>query len=212
MTSNRHGQPSPMPSSTPSSLYVSKSLPVDSVEFRPLCNCGRRFQCNCCRKAIGDKRKRSAVARLEERAGDDGELWTVLLTTTTCGDWIREVAELWRRWTAIGKRRSQLRFRKHTDGLAGIRLGVASLHLCNSRLAYSPHLHAVFATDPSWDQYSIIHAWDRFSDGFAGPQVVMSTVKITRYSILGEIPDDMESQAELATVVRGVRLVRSMGR
>jgi len=37
-------------------------------------------------------------------------------------------------------------------------------------------------------------------------------VKITRYSILGEIPDDMESQAELATVLRGVRLVRSMGR
>jgi len=206
MTRNRQPLPAlPLQSSIPSSQY---RLIVTTSQR---CNCERRWECDECREYWIRRRQRSNERWLADAIGSDGETWFGMFTIKTNGDWQAEVNELFSRWSRLGKLRSQLRYRANQNGLGAIRRGIGVIHLVGSNGHYQPHLHAVLVSDPSLDIRPITNAWQSVG-GYADMQSARSLGAVVRYSIAGPLPDAVEDRKEVATLLRGVRIVRRLGR
>lgn len=188
----------------PSSLYVTHSL--------PRCNCGDRWQCDQCRRAWIGRRYRASKKWLRERINLDGEIWFALLTIPTGKEWLGETAELFERWSKLGKARSQQRFRKQRGQLGAIRRGIAVLHLLRRDGNYHPHLHAVIVSNANMDFQSVIDAWQAMGQGFADLQKADSLEATIRYSIADDVPNDPLERQSLASLLKGVRMVRRIGK
>lgn len=177
-----------------------------------LCQCGRRYECYECREYWVRRRCRSSEAWLRDAIGDDGKVWFVLSTLPVSGDWPTETTELFRRWSLLGKRRSQQRFRASQQGLGSIRRGIASLHLVGSRGRYQPHLHAVIVADPTMGTQALIEAWQTMGQGYVDAQRADSLGAVVRYAVAGPLPSDPIERASLGETLRGVRVIRRVGR
>ena len=189
---------------TQSSLYVSQSL--------HLCNCGDRFECETCRQSWIAKRSRTSERWLSNAIAVDGVAWFAMLTIPTLGEWVTESSELFRRWTKLGKQRSQQRFRGIPRGLGSIRRGIGVLHLVGRAGRFQPHLHGVIVSDPSIDSRSIIDAWQRFGQGFVDVQLARSLGAVVRYAIAGPLPHELADRKEVGAMLHGVKIVRRIGR
>lgn len=186
-----------------SSLYVSAPA---------RCNCGARWRCDQCRRSWIGRRYRSAYSWLLQSVDAGGVAWFAMLTIPTAGEWQRETNELWRRWRALGQQRTRERRNHSETGLVRIRRGIGALHLVNRAGAWQPHLHAVIAVDLQGDGTAIEDAWEALGDGFADVSPAASLEAVVRYSIAGELPACIADRETLERMMRGVRVVRRIGR
>ncbi len=180
---------------------ISHGLPQD---VNRLCNCGQRFVCSTCR--------RSRIRRLVRTHAKPIELsgipWAVLLTVAGTGDYLRDVNEMFQRWSLLGRQRSrQLRKIRRTGPLAQVQYGVAGVHFYTPR-GLRPHLHAVLAMV---DRLDVGLLSDHWGDWCNGSEVRTTVERSLAYAFGGWIPDDSARQ-QLQRVFHGRQLVRRIGR
>ena len=142
----------------------------------------------------------------------DGVVWFAVLRIPTGKEWLAESSELFERWGKLGKARSQQRFRKQKGQLGAIRRGIAVLHLSLQDGNHHPHLHAVIVADADMDSHTVIDAWKAMGQGTCELQVANSLEATIRYSIADVLPNDPLERQSLARLLKGVRMVRRIGK
>jgi|GEM_PF-3358521 len=196
----------PRPSLCPTRQYGT------SVTTPQRCQCSLRWECEECREYWVRRRQRTCYRWLEDALREDGQAWFAHLTIPAKGDWTAETNELFLRWSKLGKARSQQRFRAKQDGLACIRRGIGCLHLVNESKAWQPHLHAVLVTDRTTEDQSLVNNWQAMGVGYAEVELARSLGAVVRYSIAGPLPSDCEKRRMLSEALKGVRMIRRIGR
>ena len=197
---------SALPSSTTLSSLYGRSVTTS------LCKCGRRWECMECRRYWVDRLKRSNGPWLRDAMGNDGLAWFVTLTIPTKREWFSELPQLFDRWSKLGKQRSQQRFRGTQNGLGSIRRGIAALHLVNKAGLYQPHLHGVVVSNPTMDTQSLIDAWNRMGPGFVEIELARKKAAVEGYSIAGPLPSDESERKAIASLLKGIKVIRRIGK
>lgn len=197
---------SALPSSTTLSSLYGRSVTTS------LCQCGRRWECMECRSYWVKRRKESSGKWLTDAMGNDGLAWFVTLTIPTAGEWVSESAELFDRWSKLGKQRSQQRFRGTQHGLGSIRRGLGALHLVNRRGHYQPHLHGLLVSDSTCISEAVANAWNRMGPGYVEIELARKKAAVEGYSIAGPLPSEASERKAIASMLKGIRVIRRIGR
>lgn len=197
-----------------STVELSQPIPPSSQYVRsyPACNCGQRWLCAECRETWVRRRQRTTMKWLRHSASASTCNWFSTLTIPTEGSWLSETGELWKRWKRIGRLRSLHRQRAVPGELAAIRRGIASLHLVNRDLSWQPHIHAVFVADADFQERAIVDCWHAQGRGYAEIEHARSFGAVVRYSIAGQLPQPLDDCLAISRMLRGVRIVRRIGR